>query len=91
MIDLQTERPAALWRALADFRPAAVGVSLNYLANIPEAIDIAQQAKRILPGVFVQKEQEKRGEGGEGREGREGVGEEEGDGADHGRRGGVTS
>ncbi|KRV49829.1 hopanoid C-3 methylase HpnR [Wenjunlia vitaminophila] len=53
VLDLQTEPPAALARAVASFRPEAVGVSLNYLANIPEAIGIAQQAKRIVPGAFV--------------------------------------
>jgi magnesium-protoporphyrin IX monomethyl ester (oxidative) cyclase len=53
LIDLQTEPHAALGRELAAFRPEAIGVSLNYLANIPEAIEIAQRAKRLLPGVFV--------------------------------------
>ncbi|MFC8273040.1 hopanoid C-3 methylase HpnR [Streptomyces sp. NPDC057271] len=53
LIDLQTESHTALERELATFRPEAIGVSLNYLANIPEAIEIAQRAKRMLPGVFV--------------------------------------
>ena len=53
MVDLQAERRSALLGALRGFRPEALGVSLNYLANIPEAIEIAQQAKRLVPGVFV--------------------------------------
>ena len=35
------------------FRPDAVGFSLNYLANVPEAIDLAKLAKTILPKAFV--------------------------------------
>ncbi|WP_255955048.1 hopanoid C-3 methylase HpnR [Streptomyces odontomachi] len=53
MVDLQTDRHAMLTRELTGFRPDALGISLNYLANIPEAIDIARSAKRLLPGVFV--------------------------------------
>jgi magnesium-protoporphyrin IX monomethyl ester (oxidative) cyclase len=53
VIDLQTESHTALTRLLESFRPEAIGVSLNYLANIPEAIEIAQDARRRLPGVFV--------------------------------------
>src|SRR5690348_6421172 len=53
MIDLQVESHAALGKELAAFRPEAIGVSLNYLANIPEAIDLARHAKQTLPGVFV--------------------------------------
>ncbi len=52
-IDLQVSRPADLDRELASFRPDAVGVSLNYLANIPEAIGIAHRAKAMVPGCFV--------------------------------------
>jgi magnesium-protoporphyrin IX monomethyl ester (oxidative) cyclase len=53
VIDLQTDPHATLARELTGFRPDALGISLNYLANIPEAIDIARRAKRLLPGVFV--------------------------------------
>ena len=52
-VDLQVSRPADLDRELASFRPDAVGVSLNYLANVPEAIGIARHAKAMVPGCFV--------------------------------------
>ena len=53
VVDLQVLRHRDLDRELAVFRPEAVGVSLNYLANIPEAIGIAQRAKAAVPGCFV--------------------------------------
>ncbi|WP_069815494.1 hopanoid C-3 methylase HpnR [Streptomyces sp. TP-A0874] len=53
VIDLQVETHTDLERELASFRPEAIGVSLNYLANIPEAIDIAKRAKQLLPTAFV--------------------------------------
>jgi magnesium-protoporphyrin IX monomethyl ester (oxidative) cyclase len=53
VVDLQVLRHRDLDRELAAFRPEAVGVSLNYLANIPEAIGIAQRAKAAVPGCFV--------------------------------------
>ena len=40
-------------RRCASFRPEAVGFSLNYLANVPEAIDLATAAKQVAPGCFV--------------------------------------
>jgi len=52
-IDLQVCDRRELDRELAQFRPDAVGVSLNYLANIPEAIDIAHDVKKALPGCFI--------------------------------------
>src|SRR5215471_18011507 len=52
-LDLQVLDRGELDRELAQFRPDAVGVSLNYLANIPEAIDIAHDVKAALPGCFV--------------------------------------
>jgi hopanoid C-3 methylase len=52
-LDLQVSSRRDLDRELARFRPEAVGVSLNYLANIPEAIDIARDVKVMLPGCFV--------------------------------------
>ncbi len=40
-VDLQVLRSRDLERTVAEFRPEAVGFSPNYLANIPEAIDLA--------------------------------------------------
>jgi hopanoid C-3 methylase len=52
-LDLQVSDRRQLTRELSQFRPDAVGVSLNYLANIPEAIDISRAVKAMLPGCFV--------------------------------------
>ncbi|PZG96280.1 hopanoid C-3 methylase HpnR, partial [Streptomyces sp. NTH33] len=52
-VDLQVLRSKDLERTVAEFRPEAVGFSLNYLANIPEAIDLARGIKQTLPGCFV--------------------------------------
>jgi magnesium-protoporphyrin IX monomethyl ester (oxidative) cyclase len=53
VIDLQVTPRQTLEREMATFAPHAIGVSLNYLANIPEAIDLARRAKELVPGVFV--------------------------------------
>ncbi|HXR74176.1 hopanoid C-3 methylase HpnR [Actinocrinis sp.] len=53
MVDLQVSPRSLLERELASFEPQAVGVSLNYLANIPEALQIAQHVKQALPRCFV--------------------------------------
>jgi hopanoid C-3 methylase HpnR len=53
VVDLQVLPRRELARELATFRPEAVGVSLNYLANIPEAFGIAAEAKQAVPGCFV--------------------------------------
>src|SRR5215469_4121226 len=52
-LDLQVSDRRILDRELAEFRPDAVGISLNYLANIPEAIDISRDVKDMLPGCYV--------------------------------------
>lgn len=53
VVDLQVLSHRDLVRELVSFRPRALGVSLNYLANIPEAIEIAHRVKRLVPGCFV--------------------------------------
>ncbi|WP_129306585.1 hopanoid C-3 methylase HpnR [Streptomyces sp. L2] len=53
IVDLQVTGIDELAREFASFRPDALGISLNYLANIPEAIDIARAAKRDAPHCFV--------------------------------------
>ena len=53
VVDLQVLRRAALSRELAAFQPEAAGVSLNYLANVPEALTIAAEVKRAVQGCFV--------------------------------------
>ncbi|MFD1657489.1 hopanoid C-3 methylase HpnR [Streptomyces caeni] len=53
VVDLQVLSHGDLRKDLRSFSPEAVGFSLNYLANIPEAIDLARGIKRALPNCFV--------------------------------------
>jgi hopanoid C-3 methylase len=45
-----TRRWRGNWRPS---RPQAVGISLNYLANVPEALALGAQVKQAAPGCFV--------------------------------------
>jgi magnesium-protoporphyrin IX monomethyl ester (oxidative) cyclase len=55
LIDLQVLTPQDVRSTLTSWRPDAVGFSVNYLANVPEVIDLARAVKATLPraGVFV--------------------------------------
>ncbi|HTX84772.1 MAG TPA: hopanoid C-3 methylase HpnR [Streptosporangiaceae bacterium] len=53
LIDLQVYKRADLERQVAEFRPQAVGFSLNYLANVPEVVDLAKWIKAVLPDSVI--------------------------------------
>ncbi|MVZ99412.1 hopanoid C-3 methylase HpnR [Actinomadura sp. LD22] len=53
LLDLQIFTHDDLRRELREFRPEAVGFGVNYLANVPEMIDLAKEVKRRLPECFV--------------------------------------
>lgn len=53
VLDLQVFRQSDYFRELEAFEPNAVGFSLNYLANVPEVVDLAVETKRRRPRVFV--------------------------------------
>src|SRR5262249_42618 len=53
LLDLQTAHHSDYFRLLADWQPEAVGFSLNYLANIPEVLDLAIETRCRLPQCFV--------------------------------------
>ncbi|WP_329235258.1 hopanoid C-3 methylase HpnR [Actinoallomurus sp. NBC_01490] len=53
LLDLQIFSHRALYRQLREFEPEAVGFGLNYLANVPEVLDLARQIKRLTPRCFV--------------------------------------
>ncbi|WP_027157137.1 hopanoid C-3 methylase HpnR [Methylobacter luteus] len=53
LIDLQVESHQDLYRLLDDWQPDIIAFSLNYLANVPEVIDLAKAAKDRLPHSFV--------------------------------------
>ncbi|SAK54275.1 radical SAM domain-containing protein [Caballeronia temeraria] len=53
LIDLQVESHRDLHRLVRRWRPDALCFSGNYLANIPEIIDLAKAVKTLLPHCFV--------------------------------------
>lgn len=52
-MDLQVFKHKDLFKELEDFKPDCVAFGLNYLANIPEVIDLAKDTKKLLPDVFI--------------------------------------
>jgi hopanoid C-3 methylase HpnR len=53
LIDLQVESTARFLRMVRDWAPDAIALSNNYLANVPEVIELARAAKAIRPDTFV--------------------------------------
>lgn len=53
LIDLQAETHRDLHRVIRSWQPDVVCFSGNYLANIPEIIDLAKAIKAALPQCFV--------------------------------------
>ena len=53
LLDLQAHTHKDYFRAIDEFRPDAVGYSLNYLANIPEVVDLAKATRRRWPQAFL--------------------------------------
>lgn len=51
--DLQAHPQTSYFEALNSWRPDAICFSGNYLANIPEIIDLAKAAKARLPHCFI--------------------------------------
>ncbi|MCG8354588.1 MAG: hopanoid C-3 methylase HpnR [Kiloniellales bacterium] len=53
LIDLQVESHEDYFALLEDWRPDAVAFSCNYLANLPEIVDLAKATKARSPDCFV--------------------------------------
>ncbi|MGH7231334.1 MAG: hopanoid C-3 methylase HpnR [Nitrospiraceae bacterium] len=53
LIDLQVDTHKDYLRLLDEWRPDVIGFSCNYLANVPEIIDLAKLTKLRLPASFV--------------------------------------
>ena len=53
MLDLQVFGHQDYFQLLDEWRPDAIGFSLNYLANIPEVIDLAKETRRRFPECFI--------------------------------------
>src|SRR6195256_2106418 len=53
LIDLQVEDHRAFFRLIDAWRPDVIAFSCNYLANIPEIVDLAKAAKARLPRTVI--------------------------------------
>jgi hopanoid C-3 methylase HpnR len=53
LIDLQVESHRDYCKLLQNWRPDVVAFSCNYLANVPEIVDLAKLTKSMLPESFV--------------------------------------
>ena len=51
LLDLQVESHRDYFRLLHEERPDVVGFSCNYLANVPEIVDLAKLTKQLLPAL----------------------------------------
>ncbi len=53
LIDLQVESHVEYDRMVAAWRPEVIAFSANYLANIPEILDLARRTKERLPEIVI--------------------------------------
>jgi hopanoid C-3 methylase HpnR len=53
LIDLQVEPGKNFIRWVREWGPDAIAISCNYLANVPEVIELARTAKALKPDVIV--------------------------------------
>src|SRR4051812_32004727 len=53
LLDLQAAAHRDYFRMLDDFRPDAILVGMNYLANIPEVVDLCKATKARHPRVLT--------------------------------------
>ncbi len=53
LIDLQVESHQDLDRLIDTYKPDVIAFSLNYLANVPEVIDLAKMARAKRPEAFI--------------------------------------
>jgi magnesium-protoporphyrin IX monomethyl ester (oxidative) cyclase len=53
LIDLQVESHSDYFGLLREWSPDVIAYSCNYLANVPEIVDLAKATKAVLPRSFV--------------------------------------
>jgi magnesium-protoporphyrin IX monomethyl ester (oxidative) cyclase len=53
LLDLQVFKHRHFEWELGSFAPEAIGFSVNYLANVPEVIELAKLARRRFPKCFI--------------------------------------
>src|SRR5262252_2508549 len=52
VIDLQADQWPDYFRIVGEWQPDAIAFSCNYLANVPEILDLAAATKAKLPNCF---------------------------------------
>lgn len=53
ILDLQVFNHRDYFSELAEFNPHAIGFSVNYMANVPEVIDLAKATREKFPNCFI--------------------------------------
>ncbi len=53
LLDLQVEDQRAYFRTIERWRPDVVAFGCNYLANVPEIVDLAKATKARFPEIFI--------------------------------------
>ena len=53
LLDLQIFSHRDYFRELETFKPQAVGFGLNYLANVPEVLDLGRRTRELQPECFI--------------------------------------
>jgi radical SAM superfamily enzyme YgiQ (UPF0313 family) len=53
LIDLQCESHRDFFRSVQRWRPDVIAFCGNYLANVPEIIDLARATRDLLPDTFI--------------------------------------
>jgi hopanoid C-3 methylase HpnR len=53
ILDLQVEKERDFHRMVAEWQPDVIAFSCNYLANVPEIVDLAKATKARLPRCFI--------------------------------------
>ena len=53
LIDLQCESHRDFFRSIQRWRPDVIAFCGNYLANVPEIIDLARATRELLPDAFI--------------------------------------
>src|SRR6478609_8017183 len=53
LMDLQVESHRDYFKLLQSWQPDVIAFSCNYLANVPEVVDLAKLTKAALPQSFV--------------------------------------
>jgi hopanoid C-3 methylase HpnR len=53
LIDLQVERHKDYFKVVESWQPDVIAFSCNYLANVPEILDLAKLTRAKLPNAFI--------------------------------------